>query len=98
MAHLWVEVFAYALHGRPHTSSFFETFDKAWADAFTKIAMSAGKSPAVAKVDAWLALAVTRGLYLDLLATGDRRGVDKAKERFMEMYEMLSPARSNGSE
>jgi AcrR family transcriptional regulator len=98
MARMWVEVFAHALHGRPHTSSFFETFDKAWAHPFTKIAMSAGDSPAVAKVDARLALAVMRGLYLDLLTTGDRGGVDKAKERFMEMYEMLLSSRSNRSE
>lgn len=97
MARMWIEVFAHAQHRRPHTSSFFETFDKAWTHAFTKIAMSAGDSPAVAKVDACVALAVMRGLYIDFLATGDRAGVDKSKERFMQMYEMLLLSRNNKS-
>jgi hypothetical protein len=32
-----------------------------------------------------LAIAVSRGLLLDVLATGDRTGVDAAMNRFMEL-------------
>jgi hypothetical protein len=32
---------------------------------------------------------VTRGLLLDLLATGDRPGADAAMELFIEMYQRL---------
>lgn len=86
LARLWVEVFAHALRDKATTSSFFEAFDKPWMDAFCKVAMSAGASTADAKIDARLALAVMRGLYLDMLATGDRRGVGKAVARFSALY------------
>jgi AcrR family transcriptional regulator len=41
----------------------------------------------VARTHARLGLAVTRGLLLDLLATGDRRGVDAAMDLFARRYE-----------
>jgi AcrR family transcriptional regulator len=44
--------------------------------------------PAMAR----LGLAVTRGLLLDLVATGDRRGVDAAMSRFVELLEGVGPA------
>jgi hypothetical protein len=47
-----------------------------------------GRVPAkVARVRARLGLAVTRGLLLDLLATGDRDGVDEAMQMFIAWYE-----------
>jgi hypothetical protein len=42
-----------------------------------------GVDEATARADARLGVAVVRGLLLDLLATGDRQGVDKAFERFL---------------
>ena len=42
----------------------------------------AGIPPAVARIHARLGLAVIRGLLLDLLATGDRAGIDAALEVF----------------
>jgi hypothetical protein len=39
-----------------------------------------------ARVHARLGLAVTRGLLLDLLATGERAEVDAAFEAFIERY------------
>ncbi len=38
-------------------------------------------------------MAVTRGLLLDLLATGDRAGVDEAMRRFIADVERREPAR-----
>ena len=40
----------------------------------------------MARVHARLGLAVVRGLLLDLLATGDRAGVDAALEAFARRY------------
>ena len=42
--------------------------------------------PAVARAHARLGLAVVRGLLLDLLATGDRAGVDAALDAFASSY------------
>ena len=47
---------------------------------------SAGIPPEVARAHARLGLAVTRGLLLDLLATGDRAGTDAALEVFARRY------------
>jgi hypothetical protein len=40
-----------------------------------------------ARAEARLGLAVVRGLLLDLLATGDRAGVDAAMERYLAIAE-----------
>jgi hypothetical protein len=47
-----------------------------------------------ARAFARLGLAVSRGLLLDLLATGDRAGVDAAMDRFITMYEAQLPGRA----
>ncbi|CAM5551835.1 hypothetical protein SFUMM280S_09642 [Streptomyces fumanus] len=41
---------------------------------------------ALARNRARLGLATVRGLLLDLLATGDRAGVDTAMEEFLRLY------------
>ncbi len=55
-------------------------------DANVALTTGAGIPPAVARVHARLGLAVTRGLLLDLLATGDRAGTDAALEVFARRY------------
>jgi AcrR family transcriptional regulator len=96
LARLWVEVFAHALRDKTRSTSFFQAFDKPWMDAFCKVATSAGAARADTKIDARLALAVMRGLYLDLLATGDRRGVSKAVARFSALYASGAKATTSG--
>jgi hypothetical protein len=45
-----------------------------------------------AAADGRLALAVVRGLLLDLLTTGDRDGVTSAHERYLALYaDRLAP-------
>ena len=44
-------------------------------------------TPAAARANARLGVAVTRGLLLDLLATGDRDGVEAAMEHFITIYQ-----------
>jgi AcrR family transcriptional regulator len=57
-----------------------------WVRANTALPALAGVPSDVARAHARLGLAVTRGLLLDLLATGDRAGVDAALEVFARGY------------
>ena len=49
--------------------------------------MTSLTSAQTARAEARLAVAVTRGLLLDLLATGDRVGVTEAFERYLHHTE-----------
>ncbi len=57
-----------------------------WLDANVTLSAPLGVPGDVARTHARLGLAVTRGLLLDLLATGDRAGVDEALEIFADRY------------
>lgn len=92
---LWAQLQAPEL--RPHERLFFECYARATQgeEPFARLVPSVvdGWLAAVAKrapdgVDAAsirLGLAVTRGLLLDLAATGDESGVDAAYERFLDL-------------
>ena len=58
-----------------------------WVALLSGAFMAAGADEQGARADARLAVAVARGLLLDLLATKDRRGVDAAYERYLQLYE-----------
>ncbi len=58
-----------------------------WVEANTALAVRQGVPEPIARAHARLGLAVTRGLLMDLLATGDRAGVDAAMEAFIQNYE-----------
>jgi AcrR family transcriptional regulator len=58
-----------------------------WLEANVALAADMGASADVVRTHSRLGLAVMRGLLLDLLATGDRAGVDAALEAFAEGYE-----------
>jgi AcrR family transcriptional regulator len=71
--------------GRAFLSDVMET----WLVPVTReLVRQRGVTTSVARAEARLRLAVVRGLLLDLLATGDRSGVNRAHERFIEMCEM----------
>jgi hypothetical protein len=53
----------------------------------TEFAVELGIPADGARANARLWVAVARGLLLDLLATGDRRGVDEALEQFSSQLE-----------
>jgi AcrR family transcriptional regulator len=57
-----------------------------WLDANVAMTAPLGVPADIARTHGRLALAVTRGLLLDLLATGDRAGVDAAFEVFAGHY------------
>jgi len=82
---LFFEVYGQALQGRPGTEALLDGFIDAWLDTVTDIHVAAGMDPATARAHARLGIAVTRGLLLDLLATGDRAGVDAAIEQWIAL-------------
>jgi AcrR family transcriptional regulator len=94
---LFFEVYGQALQGEPHALPLLEGIVDSWIEPVAELGRRRGMPPAAARASARLGLAVTRGLLLDLLATQDRRGVDRAMERYIEMYEastQLDAARS----
>jgi AcrR family transcriptional regulator len=82
---LFFEVYAQALQGRPHARSLLDEAIDAWVAPIAAVLVAQGTRPSDAPTDARLMLAVTRGLLLDLLATGDRAGVDAAMRRFVAL-------------
>jgi AcrR family transcriptional regulator len=86
---MFFELYGQALQGRPGTEQFLERVVTSWLDEAVRIARQQGVSADRARTQARLDLAVTRGLLLDLLTTGDRRGTDRAFERYVQATERL---------
>ena len=82
---LFFEVYGQALQGRSHTTQLLDTIVDSWLEPATEIGVRSGLPRREARANARLGLAVVRGLLLDLLATGDRRGCDAAMERFIAL-------------
>jgi AcrR family transcriptional regulator len=86
---LFFEVYAQALQGSPHALPLLDGIVELWVEPLTRIAVAQGRAEAEARAEARLGVAVTRGLLLALLATGDRDAVDAAMERYIAA---LAPA------
>jgi AcrR family transcriptional regulator len=84
---LFFEVYGQALQGRPGTAGLLDDIVDAWVEPVAAYAVERGVPAHTARADARLGIAVTRGLLLDLLATGDRQAVDAALERYIAQYE-----------
>lgn len=85
---LFFELYGHALFGRPGTEGFLENAIEPWvADLASALITEAGLDEKTARVEARLGVAVSRGLLLDLLATGDQQGVTEAFERFLRHTE-----------
>jgi AcrR family transcriptional regulator len=83
---LFFEIYAQALQGSPHAAPLLDGIVELWVEPLTRIGVAHGRSEAEARAEARLGIAVTRGLLLDLLATGDREAVDAAMERYIEAF------------
>jgi AcrR family transcriptional regulator len=81
---LFFELYSYALLGRPGTEAFLDGIVESWVVPIADTYIRAGVDEATARAEARLGVAVVRGLLLDLLATGDRNGVDDAYRRFLD--------------
>jgi AcrR family transcriptional regulator len=83
---LFFELYGQALQGRPHAVALLDGVVDAWVDSIAEIDVLQGMPPGQARAHARLGVAISRGLLLDLLATGDGPGVDAAMEAFIEVY------------
>src|SRR5690242_12297706 len=81
---LFFEIYAQALQGSPHAVPLLDGIVDLWVEPLTRIGVAQGQPEAQARAEARLGVAVTRGLLLDLLATGNREAVDEAMERYIE--------------
>jgi AcrR family transcriptional regulator len=85
---LFFELYGQALQDRGHTAALLDDIVESWLQPVAaELTRRRGLSKADARAEARLLLAVVRGLLLDLLATGDRAGVDRAMEHFIARYE-----------
>ncbi|MFF4731648.1 TetR/AcrR family transcriptional regulator [Streptomyces mirabilis] len=83
---LFFEIYGHALRGRPEAAPLLKGLVNDWLEPLVAAEVAAGADPAVARNRARLGLATVRGLLLDLLATGDRAGVNAAMEDFLQLY------------
>ena len=91
---LFFEICGQALQGRPGTAALLEGIVDAWLAPVVELLDRLGFPSEHAAAHARLGVAVTRGLLLDLLATGDRNACDAA----MEQYIRISDAFLSGLE
>jgi len=86
---LFFEIYVQALYGREWSGAFREAVIRAWEGPLTELFERAGVPDPAAH--ARLGLAVTRGLGLDLLLTGEREQVRAALERYGAMVRSELP-------
>jgi AcrR family transcriptional regulator len=84
---LFFEMYGQALQGRPYAAPLLDGIVDAWLDPLTDMLRAVGLPEGSARAEARLGIAVTRGLLLDLLATGDTEGVTEAFERHLAASE-----------
>ena len=87
---LFFEIYSHALLARPGTEGFLGEVLEGWISPLAKSMTSAGVGQEKARVLARLGLAVTRGLLLDLLASGDTAGTTDAFELFTRLLEQAA--------
>ena len=89
---LFFELYGQALQGRPGATALLDGVVESWLGPLTELVEWHRLPPEQSRAHARLGLAVVRGLLLDLLATGDRAGVDEAMERFLAGYHPPHPS------
>jgi AcrR family transcriptional regulator len=83
---LFFELYGHALQQDPGAVGLLDGVIESWLTPLTELVRRLGVPPDAAPARARLGLAVVRGLLLDLLATGDRAGVDAALEAFIASF------------
>ncbi|MCU1391371.1 MAG: transcriptional regulator, TetR family [Ilumatobacteraceae bacterium] len=83
---LFFEVYGQALQGRAWAMPMLDGIVDDWVGPMAELLEAHGGSPTTSRVDARLAVAVARGLLLDLLATGEDAAVGAAMARFEELF------------
>jgi AcrR family transcriptional regulator len=83
---LFFALYGRALQGDGSIRALLDDDVSHWLEANVELTAPWGVPADVARTHARLGLAVTRGLLLDLLATGDRAGVESALDLFAARY------------
>ena len=86
-ARLFYELYGRALLDPVLADQFLDGIVEDWLGPATEINVAIGVPRPLARAHARAGIAVTRGLLLDLLATGDVAGVDAAMDAFIDVYE-----------
>jgi AcrR family transcriptional regulator len=86
---LFFEVYGQGLQGQMPAVAMLDGIVESWLEPSVRLAVQLGMAPEHAVPFARLGIAVTRGLLLDLLATGDREAVDAAMEHWIALNEPL---------
>lgn len=89
---LFFEIYGQALQGRPGTTELLDGIVDEWLEPIAAVNEAQGMEPAAARAHARLGIAVTRGLLLDLLATGDREGTTAAVEAWIALNAAATPS------
>ena len=89
---LFFEVYGQGLQGREPAVEMLDGIVDSWLEPSVRLAVQMGIAPEHAVPFARLGIAVTRGLLLYLLATGDRVAVDAAMEHWIRLNEPLFTA------
>lgn len=84
---LFFELYGQALQGRPHTADFLDGIIDDWLEPLVAATVARGIPEPRARAHVRLGVAVTRGLLLDLLATGDTEAADQAMDAFIALTE-----------
>src|SRR3954467_5983169 len=84
---LFFELYGQALQGRPGTAELLDGIVDSWIEPAATMLTELGFADGTAT--ARLGIAVTRGLLLDLLATGNRAAVDAAMEAYIAALEAM---------
>ena len=83
---LFFELYVLALLD-PGASTFVPEVVEAWLPPLTRLFTRLGLEDDAARAEARLSLATSRGMLLDLLATGDRAAVDAAMTQYMRRFD-----------
>src|SRR3954469_11025820 len=84
---LFFELYGQALQARPGAVELLDGIVDAWIEPAAAAFAAYGMSREEALAQARLGIAVSRGLLLDLLATGEREAVDAAMEAYIDLME-----------
>jgi AcrR family transcriptional regulator len=81
---LFFELAARALRGVPGTEPLRDRLVEPWLEVGARAAAEAGLDPEFGRTVTRADIAIIRGLLLDLLATGDRDGVEAAFQAYLD--------------
>lgn len=84
---LFFELYSISLNSDVPDEGFLPDVVEAWIPSLVILFERLGFQGEAAEAEAHLALAVSRGLLLDLLATNDRKSIDAAMNRYVARYE-----------